>query len=146
MVKSAVTCGYSWTVYNPILCSSHRQVQLSGDVELSDEDVHLVVSVLLSGSAPRREVQTNLETKVVRDVSTSLGWHGAYRRTVTCSVQRKQREGPGRSSTTAWAIKTTVMETAVWDCWLNSVTPEICSDKTHTFLTHTVSTALETRS
>lgn len=42
---------------------SHRQIQLFGDVQLSNEDAHLVVSVLLSGSAPRREVQTNLRNQ-----------------------------------------------------------------------------------
>lgn len=46
----------------PSVCS-HRQIQLSGHVELLHEHLHLVVSVLLSGGTPRREVQTNLGTR-----------------------------------------------------------------------------------
>lgn len=48
---------------NCTLICSHRQIQLSGHVQLLQEHIHLVVSVLLSGSTPRREVQTNLGAK-----------------------------------------------------------------------------------
>lgn len=53
---------------------SHRQIQLFGDVQLSNEDAHLVVSILLSGRAPRREVQTDLRHKQGDGNVTVVRW------------------------------------------------------------------------
>lgn len=57
---------------------SHGQIQLLGDVELLHENGHLVVPVLLRGRAPRREVQTNLETTVNNNITDMTSFMKSY--------------------------------------------------------------------